>query len=270
MMDERKKHFVVVHGACHGAWCWYKVAALLRAEGHKVSALDMAASGIHPKRAEEVGSMAEYNQPLTEFMAALPADEKVVLVGHSQGGINISLAMEAFPHNISVAVFVAAFMYGPHLSHRAIKQEFNRQLESYMDTKFEYKEGEDKEPHPVSILFGHQMLQKLLYQLSPPEDLSLAKLLVRGMPMWRDGNNGDDEEYALSEEKYGSVKRVYVVCGKDKSLKEEYQRWLIQMNPTHEVCVIPHADHMPMFSQPHQLSSCLQLISHKYHHSSSS
>ncbi|XP_019190274.1 PREDICTED: methylesterase 3-like isoform X3 [Ipomoea nil] len=224
MMDERKKHFVVVHGACHGAWCWYKVAALLRAEGHKVSALDMAASGIHPKRAEEVGSMAEYNQPLTEFMAALPADEKVVLVGHSQGGINISLAMEAFPHNISVAVFVAAFMYGPHLSHRAIKQE----------------------------------------------DLSLAKLLVRGMPMWRDGNNGDDEEYALSEEKYGSVKRVYVVCGKDKSLKEEYQRWLIQMNPTHEVCVIPHADHMPMFSQPHQLSSCLQLISHKYHHSSSS
>nr|GMD50228.1 methylesterase 3-like isoform X1 [Ipomoea batatas] len=176
-MDERKKHFVLVHGACHGAWCWYKVAALLRAEGHKVSALDMAASGIHPKRAEEVRSMAEYNQPLTEFMAALPADEKVVLVGHSKGGINISLAMEAFPHNISVAVFVAAFMYGPHLSQHAVKQEFNRQLESYMDTKAEYKEGEDKERHPVSILFGHEMLQKMLYQLSPPEVSGLTEFL---------------------------------------------------------------------------------------------
>ncbi|XP_031104486.1 putative inactive methylesterase 20 [Ipomoea triloba] len=175
MMDERKKHFVLVHGACHGAWCWYKVAALLRAEGHKVSALDMAASGIHPKRAEEVRSMAEYNQPLMEFMAALPADEKVVLVGHSKGGINISLAMEAFPHNISVAVFVAAFMYGPHLSHHAVKQEFNRQLESYMDTKIEYKEGEEKERHPVSILFGHEMLQKMLYQLSPPEVSDLTE-----------------------------------------------------------------------------------------------
>nr|GMD55964.1 methylesterase 3-like isoform X1 [Ipomoea batatas] len=53
------------------------------------------------------------------------------------------------------------------------------------------------------------------------------------MATWRDENNG--EEYALSEEKYGSVKRAYVVCGEDKSLKEEYQRWLIQMNPTHEV-----------------------------------
>lgn len=122
-MDERKKHFVLVHGACHGAWCWYKVATLLRAEGHKFSVLDMAASGIHPKLAEQVRSMVEYNKPLTEFMAALPADEKVVLVGHSKGGANISLAMESFPHKISVAVFVTAFMYGPHLSFLAVKQE---------------------------------------------------------------------------------------------------------------------------------------------------
>jgi hypothetical protein len=23
-----RHHFVLVHGLCHGAWCWYKVATL--------------------------------------------------------------------------------------------------------------------------------------------------------------------------------------------------------------------------------------------------
>nr|GMD58674.1 methylesterase 3-like [Ipomoea batatas] len=262
-MDERKKHFVLVHGACHGAWCWYKVATLLRAEGHKVSALDMAASGIHPKLAEQVSSVAEYNEPLTEFMAALPADEKVVLVGHSIGGVNVSLAMESFPHKISVAVFVTASMYGPDLSFLAVKQEFHRQLESNMDQKTQYSKGKDNEDRPVSVLFGNETLEKLIYQLSPPEDLTLAKLLVRGLPLFEDGNG---EEYAVTKEKYGSVKRAYVVCGKDKLSKEEYQRWVIHMNPPDEVCLIPDADHVPMFSQPHQLCSSLQLISQKYHH----
>jgi len=43
-------------------------------------------------------------------MESLPSQEKVILVGHSFGGISISLAMERFPHKISVAVFVAAFV----------------------------------------------------------------------------------------------------------------------------------------------------------------
>jgi len=28
--------FVLVHGACHGGWCWSRVAPLLRAAGHEV------------------------------------------------------------------------------------------------------------------------------------------------------------------------------------------------------------------------------------------
>ncbi|KAK9938994.1 hypothetical protein M0R45_015704 [Rubus argutus] len=36
-----KKHFVLVHGAGHGAWCWYKIATLLTAAGHNVTTLDL-------------------------------------------------------------------------------------------------------------------------------------------------------------------------------------------------------------------------------------
>ncbi|MQK22665.1 alpha/beta fold hydrolase, partial [Escherichia coli] len=92
-----KRHFVLVHGAGHGAWCWYKVSALLKSAGHEVTALDMAASGIPQKQIQELNSIKEYFEPLVEFMASLPPEVRVVLVGHSMGGVCISVAMEMFP-----------------------------------------------------------------------------------------------------------------------------------------------------------------------------
>ena len=80
-MEKRdEKHFVLVHGACHGAWCWYKVATLLKTAGHRVTALDMAASGTHPSQPHEVPSISDYFKPLTEFMASLPPEERVILL----------------------------------------------------------------------------------------------------------------------------------------------------------------------------------------------
>ena len=37
--------FVLIHGACHGAWCWEKLVPLLEARGHKVVAPDLPGSG---------------------------------------------------------------------------------------------------------------------------------------------------------------------------------------------------------------------------------
>lgn len=118
-----KKHFVLVHGAGHGAWCWYKVATLLKQSGHNVTALDLAASGIDPTQIQQVRSFSVYVDPLTKFMESLPAKERVILVGHSLGGVAISLAMERFPQKISAAVFATAAMPGPNISFLTILQE---------------------------------------------------------------------------------------------------------------------------------------------------
>jgi pimeloyl-ACP methyl ester carboxylesterase len=104
----QRHHFVLVHGACHGAWCWYKVATALSTAGHRVTALDMAGCGARPERAEEVSSLEDYSRPLLDAVAALPAGEKAVLVGHSLGGLSLALAMERFPDRVAVAVFVSA------------------------------------------------------------------------------------------------------------------------------------------------------------------
>ncbi|KAG1338662.1 Esterase PIR7B [Cocos nucifera] len=123
MEEENKKHFILVHGMCHGAWCWYKLVTLLRSAGQRVTALDLAASGVHPKCLEELRSFSDYSAPLMEAMTTIPSGERVVLVGHSYGGYGIALAAEKFPEKVSVAVFVSAAMPSISAPISTIEQE---------------------------------------------------------------------------------------------------------------------------------------------------
>ena len=134
-MEKRERHFVLVHGACHGAWCWYKVATLLRSAGHRVTALDLAAAGANRKRLDELNSISDYYEPLIEFMTSLVTGEKVILVAHSLGGVSVSVAMERFPQKISVGVFVAALMPGPDLNLPTVLQEVHSLLNSFHGQK---------------------------------------------------------------------------------------------------------------------------------------
>ncbi|KAK1557920.1 hypothetical protein Q3G72_034225 [Acer saccharum] len=83
----------------------------------------MAASGTHPSQLHDIPSMSAYFKPLMEFMASLPPEERVILVGHSMGGYCISAAMESFPHKVSVAVFCTAFMPSPDLTFTTLSAE---------------------------------------------------------------------------------------------------------------------------------------------------
>ncbi|KAG5625072.1 hypothetical protein H5410_010290 [Solanum commersonii] len=85
----------------------------MRSSGHNVTAIDLGTSGINPKQALEIPYYSYYLSPLMEFMASIPAHEKVILVGHNFSGFAISKAMESFPEKI---VFITALMPGPTLN----------------------------------------------------------------------------------------------------------------------------------------------------------
>jgi len=72
---QQKFHFVLVHGACHGAWCWYKLIDRLQKGGHQVTALDMAGAGQHPVDPGSIATYEQYNQPVTQFFESLPEDD---------------------------------------------------------------------------------------------------------------------------------------------------------------------------------------------------
>ncbi|KAE8701224.1 Methylesterase 1 [Hibiscus syriacus] len=260
-MAERKnqKHFVLVHGMCHGAWTWFKLKPQLESYGHRVIVLDLSGSGVNMKAIHDVGKFEEYSRPLLEFLASL--NEQAILVGHSLGGMNLALAMDLFPHKISAGVFVTAFM--PDTAHQpsyVIEKYFAGGTEESNSSDFEaVTVGSPEEPFTIRTMGPNFLYQ--LYHLSPVEDLELAKTLVRPGSLYE---HELSKAKKFSEQGYGSVTRVFVVCEEDKGMHLEHQRWMISNNPPQAVMEISGADHMPMFSKTKQLSHILLDIANRY------
>jgi len=256
-----KQHFILVHGACHGAWSWYKLNTLLTSAGHRVTALDLSASGVNPIRFQDVHTFAKYSQPLMDLMASLPPEEKVILVGHSLGGVNLALAMDAFPEKVLVAVFLTAFMPDSSSPPSHVLNMYLKRvpLENFVDTQFSCDPAAE---NPLtSMFFGPKFLSEKLYQLSPLEDLTLAKTLIRISSMFVEDLSKAPN---FSAKRYGSVSRVFIVCTEDQGIPEHFQRWMIDNYPVNEVKVIEGSDHMPMLSKPRELCQCLLDIAGTY------
>ncbi|EYU44351.1 hypothetical protein ABFS82_08G045200 [Erythranthe guttata] len=250
-------HTVLVHGACHGAWCWYKLKPLLEAAGHRVTAVDLAASGVDRRSLEELRSLADYTQPLLELMASIPPHEKVVLVGHSLGGMNLGLAMDMYSDKISVAVFVAAFMPDCTNPPSYVLDQYCERTpaEEWLDTEFSSKQD------LTSMFFGPKFISSKLYNLCPPEDVALANMLLRPSSLFLEDLS---KKSAFSKQGFGSVERAYIVCTQDKAIPVNFQRWQIETNGVAIVKEIENADHMAMLSTPQQLCQCLLEIANNY------
>ncbi|XP_013746970.2 methylesterase 7 [Brassica napus] len=260
MENKNQKRFVLVHGLCHGAWSWYKVKPILEAAGHTVTAVNLAASGINTTRLEEIQTLEDYCKPLLDVLSSADED-KVVLVAHSMGGISAAFATDIFPHKISAIVFVTSFMPDttnpPAYVFKNMMASISEQ--DWLDTVLGSYGRTD---HPLQFaLFGPKFLVKHLYQLSPVQDLELAKMLLRVNPSVTDNLAGTR---SFTEEGYGSVTRIYIICGEDNVVRDYYQRWMINNFPVKEVMEIKDADHMPMFSKPQELCALLLEIADKY------
>jgi pimeloyl-ACP methyl ester carboxylesterase len=85
--------FVLVHGAWHGAWCWARVMAALRAAGHDAHAVTLTGVG---ERAHLVSRDITLDLHVTDVVNLIQCEElrDVVLVGHSYGGLPITGAAD--------------------------------------------------------------------------------------------------------------------------------------------------------------------------------
>ncbi|CAN1288719.1 Methyl jasmonate esterase 1 [Linum perenne] len=260
-IKQNPRHFVLVHGACHGAWCWYKVSEGLTKAGHKVTAVDLAASGINPKKWEEVKSFVEYSEPLLKFMESLPSDgEKVVIVAHSLGGYSASIAMERFPEKVSLGVFVTASMLGPEFTYEMVADKYVELAAPMMDTVFTYGNGPDKTP--TVAMLGPVYMETKNYRNSPREDLELGLVCVRPTPVFDQEQAAKDTR--VTKERYGTIPRVFVLCDADHPHKGPFQWWQVKNNPPNEYVEIEGSDHMVMFSKPGPLSEYLIKVGQKY------
>jgi pimeloyl-ACP methyl ester carboxylesterase len=102
--------YLLVHGGWHGAWCWQRVAPLLRRAGHRVIVPDLPGHGDDPTPIAAVtpGSDVQSVSTVLDTLA-----EPAILVGHSSGGMVISAAAELRPRVVRALVYLAAFLLPP-------------------------------------------------------------------------------------------------------------------------------------------------------------
>jgi len=92
--------FLFVHGGFHAAWCWDRTIAALGELGHEGTAVDLPGHGALVSQESTLANRRD------AIVAALrPGD---VLVGHSGGGFDATLAADAAPELVRHIVYLAA------------------------------------------------------------------------------------------------------------------------------------------------------------------
>ena len=102
-----KTEIVLVHGAWEEANIWQAVTPLLRKDGYRVVTVTLPGRPSSPLSPDKV-SLDLYRDTILKAIGN-PA-QPVVLVGHSFGGITISVAAQAAPQKIKTLVYVAAYL----------------------------------------------------------------------------------------------------------------------------------------------------------------
>ncbi|KAL9421866.1 hypothetical protein AB3S75_034191 [Citrus x aurantiifolia] len=251
--EVQKPHFVLVHGISGGAWCWYKVRCLMENSGYKVSCINLKGSGTDPSDANSIHSFDDYNKPLMDFMSSLTDNEKVILVGHSAGGLSITQASHKFGNKIRLAVYLAATMLKLGFCTDEDVKDGVPDLSAFGDDVYQLGFGLGADQPPTSAIVKQELQRKIIYQMSPQEDSTLAAMLVRPGPILALQSARFTGE---NHEEVDRVPRVYIKAMHDRVVKPEQQDAMIKRWPPSDVYALD-SDHSPFFSAPFLLAGFL-------------
>ena len=228
--------FVLVHGAWHGGWCWYKIAHRLQERGHHVMAPDLQGLGIDKTAIAKV-SLNGWVEQISQILDEQP--EPVNLVGHSRGGIIISQVAEMRPEKVSNLIYVTAFL----LPDRATLLS---RVETLADNLVGPNIVVDESQGYYTVPW--KATREALYADCPGEDVALAHSLLVPEPLQPGAT-----PLSLSESRFGQIPRHYIECCNDKALPISDQRKMHADLPCENV-ISMDCGHSPFFSDPDELT----------------
>jgi pimeloyl-ACP methyl ester carboxylesterase len=224
--------FVLIHGAWHGAWCWYKVANNLQNQGHKVIVPDLPALGIDRTPLHST-SLEAYADRICEVLSS--CDEAVTLVGHSMGGIAITQAAEKMPQKIKTLVYLTAFL---------LPNGRNLIEEAQSDSKAELLPNLIFSNDQSSATIKPESIRTTLYADCSSSDIALAQSLLvpqAVLPL--------ATPVRTTAARWGSIPRVYIECTDDRAISLSTQRSMYTQVPCERILSIK-SGHSPFLSMP--------------------
>lgn len=233
------KRFILVHGAGHGSWCWQELIPYLEELGHSVLAVDLPG-----RQGKGQPGWPLSLQDYVDDLAARVDQErgKVVLVGHSLGGMSISAVAEKLPHKIERLIYLTAWVSPKGKSLAQLAQN-NQGSKLHIATSMSWLKG--------VVTIKAQGFKECFcadcsddgaawaYSKLVPESLRTALGRVH-----------------LTQERFGSVPTSYVRCANDQALTLALQQQMLESIGCKDVYTLP-SSHSAFLSMPKQLAQVL-------------
>lgn len=272
--------FVLVHGGWHDRSTWDKVTPILEANGFSALTLDLPGAGINAITPPSLGlfpfdpmtfatepspsagmTQLERTEAVVELVkeAAALGSGRVILVGHSAGGMTISAVAERVPDLLAAVVYIAGFMVPKGMPLLAMLQ--HETMSSALSPELFI--GDPVEIGATRINPGStDEAYRSLLKASFYGDVSEADFAQAVSHLHYDESNaGALAPSGITPERFGTVPRHYVRTTRDCAVPLAGQDHMVALvdgsiggkTTTHTL----ESSHSPFLSQPAQLSKIL-------------
>jgi pimeloyl-ACP methyl ester carboxylesterase len=168
---------------------------------------------------------------------------KVILVGHSMGGITVSSVAEKRPDLIAHLVYLSAMMLPSGESIRSIRKRFYGDEAAPSESARDWQVAQDG---VTAYLDKHSAVGRY-YNRCSEDDAKTALTLLRGQPL-----RLLDEPVAVTEDRWGTAPRTYILTLDDRALPPQLAAYLLEVVGADRVKVID-TDHSSFISRPNLL-----------------
>ena len=223
--------FLLLHGACHGGWCWDAVADRLRGRGHAAVAPDLPCEDL-------TAGPSQYADTAAAALDGTRPDD-VVLVAHSLGGLSAPVLARMLP--VRRLVFVAGIVGAPR---RSLEQLAD--VDEDRDGPLDSDDIETDAEHRFRFSAGGA--RRLLFHDCAPDAAAAAASRLRFQrSLWT----------AVADfDAWPDVETVSVVCTQDRVVNpawsERVARERLGVEP-----VRLDSGHSPWLSRPDELTDIL-------------
>lgn len=228
--------YVLVHGAWQGEWAWDLVKPQLEAFGHTVITLDLPGSGKDTTPSQNI-TLDSYVNAVTATIDQ--QNEKVILVGHSMGGIVITQTAELIPNKIDKLVYLCAFL--PQNG-----ESLGSKLDGEAGPQFSINEN-DMTAELTSNLIEQTFLNATENEVI--KETSFKKMRPQPLGPFQ-------QKLKISEKNFGTIDRIYIETTLDRAIPIDFQRRMNTETPCTKIITL-EADHSPFFSKATELVNCL-------------
>ncbi len=236
-------NYVLVHGAWQAPYAWQAVKTNLEKQGNKVIVVELPGHGADQTVPNQI-TLDTYKEKVIGAISAIGG--KVVLVGHSLGGMIISSVAEAIPQKIEKLVYVAAYL---PTSGQTLDDLAHMDRDSHL--------GGDAlifHTDTYTVDVKQDLVVDLFIQDGSAEVQNLVLNNYRTEPLIPFVS-----PVTLTAQNFGSVKKVYIKTLQDHVVSPYLQAQMISTTPVDSVYEI-NTGHSPFLSQPDALTSLLTKI----------